>query len=177
MHKHILITGLSGTGKTHLYKFFKEKGKNSYDADEALGRWVDKKTGKPKTPTKKEEEQARGIDWGWDGRKLNRILKQNNEVYLFGGLSEHTTQFVRLFDKIYYLYAGKELILQRLRSKDRNNDFGRHPEQRRLIISWIKYAAERAKREGFEFIDAALSPQQIFNIICKTGKRKRKLTK
>lgn len=164
--KHVLITGLSATGKTTLSKFFREKGKNAYDVDKVLARWIDKKTGKPKAPTDEEWKRLSGIEWEWDRRKLKRLLKQNKEAYLFGS-ANNTYGLANLFDKVYYLHASKKLILQRLKSEKRDNDFGRHGTQRKLIMSWVKPVAERAKEAGFEFIDASLSPQRIFNIICK----------
>ncbi len=164
--KHILVTGLPATGKSYLAKFFKKTGKNAYDADDVIGRWVDRKTGKPREPTKREWEQLSGIEWEWDSRKLKSILKQNKEAYLFGS-ANNIHELAPLFDKIYYLHADKELILKRIRNKNREHDFGRPAKQKKLILSWIKPVEERSKKAGFEFIDASLTPRQIFDIITK----------
>ncbi len=163
--KHILISGLPATGKTYLSRYFKKRGKNAYDADEIVGRWIDKKTGKPREPTKREWEQLSGIEWEWDGIKLKKILKKNKEVYLFGS-ANNMHDFVSLFNKAYYLHADKDLIVKRIKNKNREHDFGKPAKQRKLILSWIKPVEERAKKEGFEFIDASLSAQKIFGIIC-----------
>ena len=171
--KHILVTGLPATGKSYLAKFFKKMGKNAYDADDVIGRWVDKKTGKPREPTKREWEQLSGIEWEWDSKKLKSILKQNKEAYLFGS-ANNIHELAHLFDKTYYLRADKELILKRIRNKDREHDFGRPVKQRKLILSWIKPVEERAKKAGFKFIDASLTPEEIFNIIAKKSPKRLK---
>lgn len=169
---HVLISGKSGSGKTTLAEFFKKAGKNAYDADivPGLGFWTDS-SGKPRPqPTHEEWEQVKGFEWKYDSVKLKEILSQNNEIYLFGG-SENIYDLAKLFDRLYYLYADEKLILERLEKRSKSgksyHDFGRIEAQRKGIISNIGARAEQARKAGFVFIDASLSPQQILAIICK----------
>ena len=42
-----------------------------------------------------------------------------------------------------------------------------------MILSWLDYSREQAEKHGAVMIDAALTPRQMYNIICGQKKRKR----
>lgn len=164
---HILITGNSGSGKSYLSKFFRGKGKNAIDADEypGLGVWVDK-NGTILSPTKKQWLELEEIDFIWNPKIMEQLLSNNEELYLFGS-SHNIMDFVKRFDKVFYLKIDNKLLVERLQ-KDREHDFGKDKKQLDKILSWTEYIDERARKSGFEIIDASLSPEQIFDIICKS---------
>ena len=144
MQRHVLVVGLPAAGKTHLSKFFREKGKDAYDADDVIASYTDEK-GNPKSPTKEEWEKNMGIKWAWDAKKLKELLGEHEELYLFGA-SDNMYDFIGLFDKAYYLKADKDLLSERLEARKTSNDeFGKTKEQRKLVFSWIEYSERRAK--------------------------------
>jgi pantothenate kinase len=103
-------------------------------------------------------------DWQWSKKLLNNILRKNKEVYLFGA-SDNMYDFLDLFDKKYYLKADKKLLAKRLRNRKNPYDFAKTEEQKQIVFSWIEYAQNKAKENRLEFIDASLTPKQIFDII------------
>jgi hypothetical protein len=164
--RHVLVIGPTCGGKTHLAGYFEKRGKVAFDCDSfpGLARTVDLE-GNPKEPTAKEWRTWSGIKWVWNREKIEELLAANPEAYLFG-TADNMYEFKSLFDELYYLDIGRELILKRLRSKARENRFGRFPKQRERVLNTLDYFAADAKKHGFRFIDASLSPAEIFRMIC-----------
>jgi hypothetical protein len=169
MHNRVLVVGLSATGKSYLAAYFKRKGKHSYDTDKLeLSHWVDKRGHVAKYIHTKyhDEEYLSKYKWRWDKTKFKKLLKVYDEVYFFGS-ADNETEFYKYFDRVYFLKANKRLLSIRLKKRGNKDHFGATEQQRRLIYSWIDHVEKRAKEEGLKFIDASLSPSQIFRIICK----------
>ncbi len=169
MQRHILIIGMPGSGKTYLAGYFKRRGMNAYDADKVkgLGRWVDKK-GRPAKYAHSEvdEKWISEHNWIWSGRRLRSLLTGNRELFLFGGAS-NIYKFIGLFDKAYYLKAGRRLVSNRLQHKSRANSFGKSKGQRKAILNGMSRSYQRALKAEIEFVDASLPPKQVFDIITK----------
>jgi hypothetical protein len=166
MRDRVLIVGPSGTGKSRLARYFQEKGRNAFDADEVpgLAGWTDL-AGSPKEISKEEWRTQEGVRWTWNAERMTELLRESEEIYLFGS-SSNLYDFLDLFDRRYYLRASEALISERLQSPGRDNDFGREEPQRSLVLGSLPAEEDRARRVGFEFIDASLSPQAIFERIC-----------
>lgn len=102
--------------------------------------------------------------WKWNKKRLVEMLEQNREMYLFG-MSDNMYDLLVLFDKAYYLKVDRKLLTDRLKYREKEDEFGKTEEQREMIFGWIDYCEEQAKEEGLEFVDASLTPKQIFDII------------
>ena len=162
---HVLVTGVSGVGKTHIARYMRSKGDKAFDGD-IVGYWIRKKDGKRIKPTAKQFAEISEIDWVWDVKKLKSMLKRSKTMYVFGA-PHNLLEVARLFDKVYYMHASKKLILKRLTNEARDNPFGQSAEQRRMTLIWLKFATKRAKEQGWEFIDASLPPARIRKIITR----------
>jgi hypothetical protein len=168
MDKHVLVTGLSGSGKTYLSGYFRQNGINAHDSEEFnhLSSWIDRNgltVAMPKDPTGQWLSEHSKL---WDREKIKGLLRKNAQFYLFGYVT-NVYSFIDLFNSAYYLRADSYLISQRLMREDRANTFGRLDSQRELILSMITSSEEKARNAGFKFIDASLTPKQIFDIITK----------
>ena len=172
---HVFIDGGSGTGKTTLARFFKKHGKNAFDGDRCVGKWIDKNG---KTVKVQYKEIGKNINkwanrhkltWTLDKDKFEKLLKanKNKELYLFGGPTPKNLN--HFFDKIFWLNADKELILKRikLRLKDKNSyhKLGETRAQREKIIHKLEAENKDAIKDGYELVDASLTPKKIFEII------------
>jgi AAA domain-containing protein len=164
---HVLITGPAGSGKSRLARYFRRRGRNAFDADEVPGLcfWVDR-AGNPKEVTPEEWRTMEGIQWFWSTTQLDELLRGAEEIYLFGS-ADNQYEFLSRFDRRYYLRASSALISARLEDPRRDNDFGRGPVQRELVLRSLPVEEERARKAGFEFLDASESPPDIFNAIAK----------
>jgi shikimate kinase len=166
MHKHVLVIGMPGTGKTTLTAYFIKKGKTAFDGDEELGKWLDKRGHVKRMMKHASKKWLSEHRWRWNVRKLKKLLKDNRELYLFGG-ADNQFDVLDLFDRTYYLKADKKLLAKRLKTRTGPYDFGKTKHQKELVFGWINSVDRRAKENGLIFIDASLSPNQIFRIITK----------
>lgn len=185
-HLHIFVGGPPASGRTTLAKFFKEQGKNAFDGDLYIGMWLDKNGKRLNAPqgigrnVNKWANQHR-LTWTCDEDKFNKLLKsnKNKELYLFAGpVPNHLDRF---FDRLFWLYADKKLVLKRIRlrlkDKDSYHSFGGTKVQREKIMSMVGPDNRDARKEGYEFVDASLTPKEIFRIITKkVGSKSAKLS-
>lgn len=164
----VLITGPSGSGKSTLSHFFRERGENAVDGDEVRGlnRCVDL-DGRPCRITK--DQWRRAEDWQhfWDGPTLERFLARNRNVLLFGA-SDNMFDLAHLFDRRIFLRASWSVLRTRLSHPNRGNDWGSEPGQREWVRTRAREWPIKARKAGFEFVDATLPPARIFRQICNT---------
>jgi hypothetical protein len=172
--RRVLVTGPAGSGKSYLARYFRDQGRDAFDADEVpdLARLVDV-DGKPRKFSEGEWLAYEGLRWVWDAEVLNGLLAGREEVYLFGSCS-NLYDFVDLFDRKYFLDASRELIEARLLAPTRDHDFGRGEAQRRFVFAELPLEVSRARAAGFNFVDASKSGSEIFGEICRPGISKRR---
>ena len=163
---HVLVTGLSGTGKTTLHRLFKDKGIPSIDADESVLRW-----GKSGASLKRGES----FRWllrnrpKWDVSELKRLMRDNDELYVFGIAPNMPRTTLRNFDQIIYLKADRKLLKERLQT-ERDNPYGTTRMQRKFVMivkPMLDFAADAASRvsKRFRNVDASKGLEDIFSDI------------
>jgi hypothetical protein len=162
----VLILGPSGSGKTYVSQALKKRGINAYDDGDikGLSAWYDKQGNKVPAPKTAQEALDNQYSFLWSKRFLKRFLGTHPEVYIFGGAG-NIFNVIYLFDRIFFLkvdpYVQKERILHSTRETplmDFNNNG---------IVVWGDWIEQEAKKRNIPFIDATLSPDQIFEIISK----------
>jgi len=168
--KKILILGSSGSGKTHLSVVLKQRGLNAVDADEIRGLhgWYDGKGSKVVFPRDAGKEFFDNHSFLWNREALANYLKKTPNVYLFG-MSGNAFDMIDLFDKVYFLDASENIIKKRLQHSSRANPMGKTTFQRKMAVEWAKLIRERARDLGLIFIDATLTPEEIYQLIVDTG--------
>jgi hypothetical protein len=107
-----------------------------------------------------------GTRWVWNAERLRKPIEENDELYRFGG-SRTMYEFLALFDRLYYLRAIPTRISERLRSPARDNHRGRDAPQRNLVLNTVRDDEETARKVGFEFVEASVSSERIFQKICR----------
>lgn len=171
MRDRVLVSGPSGAGKSTLARYFASRGKKAFDGDDVDGlpQWTDMNR-KPKEITKEEWTTMKGVLFCWNEKRLKEFVESFDEVYLFGS-ADNMYELLGYFDKLYYLRSDESLISDRLSHPARDNDFGREEPQRSLVLKTLKDYEERARKAGFEMVDASLSPEEIFDRICGSSGR------
>src|SRR3990167_11397506 len=99
MKKSILITGVSGTGKSTISEKLNQMGYKAYDMDSYPGLFsmIDKKTKKPVVDHNNENiEKVVGMDWICDKTKLESIIKdESNELAFYCGSASNMEEILQ----------------------------------------------------------------------------------
>lgn len=164
----ILIIGPSGSGKTYVSSKLRDLGINAVDADliDWLSGWYDGQGNKVVYPIDADEKFLGSHSFLWNRKFLKDYLDKNPDIYLFGS-SGNMFEMLDLFDKAYFLKADPNLLKERLTHESRENPMGSTEYQRENAVNWALEIEKKAKDLDIEFIDATLSPKQIFERIRK----------
>jgi broad-specificity NMP kinase len=149
----MLVTGTPGSGKTTLTRYARSVGNTRFfDADEIakLCEWREFDTGKVLGYVTEQEET--GLDdwykkygWYWRTDAMRSFLADHPDAILCGS-AENVADYYSLFNKVVILKKTEKELLANLASPDRNNPFGKTPEQRRGFMDWQGYLIAEAKR-------------------------------
>ncbi|MBW8726284.1 MAG: AAA family ATPase [Inquilinus limosus] len=128
--KIVLITGMSGTGKTAVIRELAARGHDTRDLDTPdWSEWVDAAPGDTLTP-------GEGKDWVWREDRLDALLAAPRHRALFlGGTSETMGRFLSRIDVVILLSAPVETLLERLAA--RTDGYGRTAEERRKVTELV----------------------------------------
>ena len=161
-----LITGVTGSGKSTIAGELRNRGRVVYDTDsENLARWEDDE-GKP-APSEHHpsEEWLKHHHWNINEDKLQKILKDHENIGLCGTAS-NLKNFFSLFDKIFVLVIDQPELAERLNNRT-NNPFGKSAEEQADIFSWHKWYEESLIKQGAQTIDATLPLNEVVELILK----------
>jgi shikimate kinase len=127
----VLITGMSGTGKTAVTAELQARGFTAIDLDTPdWSHWVDAAPTDGLTP-------AEGQDWVWQENRVRALLSAPHEGALFiSGCAENMHRFYPLIDRIVLLSAPIETIMARLEKRS-TDGYGHTPEERARIAGLI----------------------------------------
>jgi dephospho-CoA kinase len=117
----VLVTGMSGTGKSTVAAELARRGYHAFDAD---GGEFSHLVAVP-------ENELTGIgggqDWVWREDRIQRLLsKQDIDVLFIAGCSPNQGRFYPQFDHIVLLTAPEPVIVERLATRTTNR-FGKDP--------------------------------------------------
>ena len=162
----VLILGPSGSGKTYISSKLRKQGINAVDTDKinGLSSYYDGAGNKVAYKENADEEFLNNHSFLWDRKFMEDYLSKNPDIYLFG-VSGNIFDMLDLFDKVYFLKVDPEIQKERLIHQSRENPMGQTDYQRENAVRWGQQLEQKAKTLGIEFIDATLSPEEIFKRI------------
>jgi dephospho-CoA kinase len=121
----VLITGMSGTGKSTLLAELAARGHRVVDTDE--GGWIE--------PTRLEGGTTEPM---WDERRIARLLDGSEGSTVFvAGCVANQGRFYHRFDAVVLLSAPEAVILKRIAART-TNDFGKSADERVRILSDLR---------------------------------------
>jgi dephospho-CoA kinase len=121
--KRVLITGMSGTGKSTVVAALAVRGYKAVDADEpGFSEEV-------RVPEGALTGLGSAVDWVWREDRINALLATEDAAVLFvSGCASNQGKFYALFDRVVLLSAPATVIAERLATRT-NNSFGKDRDQ------------------------------------------------
>jgi shikimate kinase len=129
--KRVLITGMSGTGKSAVILELAARGYQAHDLDTSeWSHWIEADPSDALTP-------AEGKDWVWREGPVRALLSQPGDGTLFiSGCAENMGQLFPLIDTVVLLTAPVATIMERLAARSRGG-YGHIAEERRKVVDLI----------------------------------------
>lgn len=154
--KRILLTGMSGTGKSTVIGELAVLGFKAVDLDTSeFSHWIDVEPDRSKY-----ELPALGKDWVWRVDRVERLLeKEDTDVLFVSGCAENMTALLPRFDHIVLLTAPAQVLAERLRTRS-NNPFGRLPEELTQVMALMESVEPLLRKVADAEIDTTLELRQ-----------------
>ncbi len=123
----VLITGMSGTGKSAVVRELAARGHRAVDLDTPeWSEWVAVDPSDPLTP-------EAGRDWRWREESVRALLTGHREGDLFvSGCAENMSRLLPLTDAVILLSAPVATIMERLAARS-GDGYGSTEEERRKV--------------------------------------------
>ena len=138
----VLVTGMSGTGKTTVLEELRHRGHLAVDTD--YDGW--------ELP-----------DRTWDEQRMEAFLESHPDVVVSGTV-ENQDQFYDRFQDIVLLSAPLHVLVERVSSRA-NNPYGKTLEQQAEIASYLETVEPRLRRGATLELDGGLPASELADAI------------
>jgi broad-specificity NMP kinase len=140
----VLITGMSGTGKSAALADLDRLGYRVVDTDDpGWSEWVESSDwdGRP--------------EWIWAEQRIAELLDSDDESSLFvAGCASNQVKFYGRFDAVVLLSAPIEVILDRVARRTTNN-YGKIPLEREMILDDLAKVEPFLRKDCTHELDAS----------------------
>lgn len=152
----ILITGMSGTGKSSVIGRLRAGGYAAYDVDDEG--WT---------------RRAPDGGWVWREERVERLLAEHREGLLFlSGCAESQVRFYPELDHVILLSAPPVVLEERLRRRI-GNPYGKRPGELEEVLRYARTVEPLLRRSADHEIDATLPletvVQRVLELACTGG--------
>jgi dephospho-CoA kinase len=142
--KKILLTGMSGNGKSVIVEHLATLGYLAVDLDQPG--W---------------SVHAPDGDWIWNESRVRSLLKEKAGEQLFvSGCAENQGKFYELFDRVVLLSAPEDVIRERLRTRT-NNSYGKSEQELADVLHYVETVEPLIRRGATDEIDTAKPLEEV----------------
>jgi dephospho-CoA kinase len=149
--RRILVTGMSGTGKSSALAELAQCGFRTVDTDEPG--WT--------------VEDADGGQW-WDAERIAQLLSEEGPTLYVSGTVSTQGRFYDRFDAVVLLSAPENVLLHRLATRA-TNDYGKSPVQRKLILEHLREIEPLIRATCTHEIDATQPVADVVEQLVEIG--------
>jgi len=150
----VLVTGMSGTGKSAALQLLRQRGHRVVDTDtdtdtdtDEWSHWVTLPDG--------------SADWIWREEAITSLLAGHQHGHLFvAGCKTNQGKFYPQFDHIVLLSAPADILLARITARTAN-PYGKRPDERALILRHLAEVEPRLRATATIEIDASAALSEI----------------
>ena len=144
----VLVTGMSGTGKSTALRLLGERGHQVVDTDtDEWSHWVTSPDGT--------------ADWVWREDAMRELLAGHDGRSLYiAGCKTNQGKFYSMFEHVVLLSAPAEILLARIAART-NNPYGKRPEERAAILRYIAEVEPRLRASATVELDASVAISQV----------------
>ncbi|HVX45789.1 MAG TPA: AAA family ATPase [Mycobacteriales bacterium] len=167
----VLITGMSGTGKSTLLERLAALGYKTAetDADPSLRRFVPVEGEATRNYASNSADWAETAgqegEWLWNEERIQQLLStEDAEVLFLCGTAPNQVKFYPQFDHIILLSAPAQVILDRVRSRT-GNPYGQNPTEQEQIRSDLEAVEPLLRRGATLEIDTTPPIEQVLEAV------------
>jgi len=168
-NKRILLTGVSGTGKTTVCRELEKRGFATLGIDETegLSYWVNKET-KEKLVQKVDfsKEFLANYEWICDLEILKNLVDSVDSTVVICGNVENIAECIDYCDTVLLLVCSPETFFARIDSRT-DNEYGQSDDAKNLILNYYKNDNEKCIAGGAVIIDAEQSIEKVVDAVIK----------
>ena len=154
----VLLTGMSGTGKSTALAELGRRGFRVVDTDSPVwSEWV---------PASGE---ATG-EWLWREDRIAELLATEDDRTLYvSGCMSNQGRFYDRFEAVVLLSAPADVLLERVDSRT-TNDYGKHPGERELILSHLATVEPLLRATCTHELDATRPVAEVVDALVAIGR-------
>lgn len=144
----VLVTGMSGTGKSTVLEKLGERGHRVTDTDtDEWCQWVTEADG--------------STDWIWREDKITNLLTDHRDGNLFvSGCKSNQADFYELFDHVVLLSAPVDVMLARITNRT-SNPYGKSREERAAVLRNLALIQPLLRRSATVEIDTTVAVEDV----------------
>lgn len=157
--KRVLITGMSGTGKSTLIGELAARGYRAIDTD--TDEWSEWASGGHPDGSGAIEEP----DWIWREDRIQHLLSTEDADVLFvSGCKSNQGKFYPQFDHVVLLSAPASMLMERLATRT-TNQYGKHPDELARVLEYLHTVEPLLRRTASLEVDASAPLEQVLQTV------------
>lgn len=142
--KRILLTGMSGTGKSTVIEELAARGYRAVDLDQPG--W---------------SEYGPDGDWRWCEARVEELFdREEGEILFVSGCAENQGKFYPLLDQIILFSAPAAVLVERLATRT-NNDYGKRPGEVAEVLGYLETVEPLLRRGATAEVDTSAPLQDV----------------
>ena len=165
--KRVLLTGMSGTGKSTVITELAARGYKAIDLDsDEWSEWVPIDGDSDPLATPADAHLVfRYQDWVWREDRIQRLLEtEDAEVLFVSGTASNQGKFHAQFDHVVLLSAPAKVLIERLSTRT-SNHYGKDPNELARILEQLQTVEPLLRRAASLEIDTTPPVDQVVETI------------